>query len=655
VYDFRESNIQNLVAKAGSKNWSVSQDVDVNAQWATLHDRIHELINETIPQQDVCITSRDKTWMTPLTKMMINEKWNAYRRRDWGRFNILKTKCKIEIAKAKSLWAEKMRNSTQGLWKLTKHLSGKAAQDNLQSLVTQCKTPAELAEKVAYNISNDSKIMDDVSDACHDAEGLQKEDLHRNQMRPPDNTWAFKITESDVKHCLSKLSPRKAMGCDRIPNRIYRILAPYIAGPLKNIYQTSLSQRKFPLDWKKAIVVPIPKTSPPLISKLRTISLLPAPAKILEKLVLQNIWKHLEPYIGRNQHAYRRNASISTALIEMVDILTLVFDNPIYTGFGVLNIDFSKAFDRVNHHVLLSRLSSICLGNGFLSWLNSYLTGRSFKVRIQGALSTSHVMHCGVPQGSVLGPALFSVLAGSLPYDQTLDHLVQYADDASFVLPFITRDPEVISQKIRAQLASIEEWCSQNKQTLNLEKSTLIVHMRKPLDLPEIPVRIVSSQKLLGVTLSFNLTWDNHIQAMYRKACQRLHILRVLKRYAHHEELHLVYQALIRSLFDYCCPLFVILPKKLVALIRRTEKRAHKIMFGVDSPCECTMDGLEERRKNMSMKLFSEILDNKNHLLHDRLPTSSNHSSRLSNFSCRTNRRLNSFFPQTTILYNSIH
>ena len=420
---------------------------------------------------------------------------------------------------------------------------------------------------------------------------------------------------------------------------------------LRAIFECSVSQRCFPSEWKRAIVVPIPKTFPPTLNKIRTISLLPTPAKILEKLILKHEYQRIEPLFGPQQHAFRKLASTTTALLTITDSLTKLYDNTKVTGFGVISLDFSKAFDYVDHGTLLEKVQYAHLPKGFARWLQSYLSQRSFQVKIQGKLSSPHAVHAGVPQGSVLGPALFSILVGDLTCNNG-NQLVQYADDANIILPFTTKDPRIIKNVIQTQLKNIETWCAQNKQVLNVEKSKVMICMRSSLDLECLHLPVSKSLKILGVTLSEDLSWDLHIAALCTKACQRLHILRVLKPHTTQEELHQVYIATIRSVFDYCSQVFVHLPIKLTHKIRRIEKRAHRLIFGEEKKCDCLLDGFVQRREKLSLDLFTAILSNSNHPLHNMLPAALSHKSRLASFQCRTKRRINSFFPHTTILYN---
>ena len=114
-----------------------------------------------------------------------------------------------------------------------------------------------------------------------------KSTCHEDHLPSPE-AWCPNISEKEIEGYLRKLDSNKAMGVDQIPNRVYRLLSPFLSIPLKTIFETSVNKQVFPTEWKKAIIVPIPKTNPPSIKKLRTISLLPSPAKILEKLILDS-------------------------------------------------------------------------------------------------------------------------------------------------------------------------------------------------------------------------------------------------------------------------------------------------------------------------------------------------------------------------------
>ena len=159
--------------------------------------------------------------------------------------------------------------------------------------------------------------------------------------------------------------------------------------------------------------------------------------------------------------------------------------------------------------------------------------------------------------------------------------------------------------------------------------------------------------KILGMTINSKLTWDDHIEVACKRSNQRLHILRTLKPHISQIELHQVHIALIRSIFDYCSPVYVKLPNKLCKRVKKVEKRAHRLIYGEDASCSCILDGMISRREELSVRLFFKILHDKHHLLHNKLPHILPHNTRLSNFTCRTNKRLHSYFPYTTQLINT--
>ena len=159
---------------------------------------------------------------------------------------------------------------------------------------------------------------------------------------------------------------------------------------------------------------------------------------------------------------------------------------------------------------------------------------------------------------------------------------------------------------------------------------------------------------LLGVHLNKSFTWHDHVNETCKQASKRLRILRVLKPFVSHEELHQVYVASVRSVFDYACALLVGLDISLSKKLQRIDKRAHRIMFSDQHLCSCERDSLRKRRELLSLKLFRKILSTKHHILEDCLPVPLPSSNRLRNFLCRTQRRQRSFFPQCTVLWNQM-
>lgn len=148
-----------------------------------------------------------------------------------------------------------------------------------------------------------------------------------------------------------------------------------------------------------------------------------------------------------------------------------------------------------------------------------------------------------------------------------------------------------------------------------------MVYMRSSLELECLPLPLTKNLKILGVTLSTDMNWDLHIATLCTKACRRLHILRVLKPHTSQDELHQVYLAIIRPIFDYCSQVFVHLPLKLTHKICRIEKRALRLIFGEEKKCDCLLDGFVQRSEKLSLDLFAAILSNSHHPLHNKLPT----------------------------------
>lgn len=643
VYDFRKSHLNALIKQAEKMKWKeiLNRNMSVDEMCNTFHYQLHCLLISSIPRKTVRLSQRDKEWMTPLTKSLINARWNAYRNKDWEKYEHLKRKVKDEILKAKRITAEKLLETSTGLWKLTRSISGKMKRDEWSSLVNRHGSTQALSDAVAniFEVSAASSKCDPTSE---------------NNNSTQDDDWTVTFSYDDVVRELKTLSPRKSPGSDGIPSLVYSTLANYIAIPLTQLFQASIQQRSFPDSWKYGITVPVPKTSPPDILKLRPITLLPVPSKILERLVMKAMWNYFENSYGPSQHGFRSRASTTTALLHITDQMQQYSDDKKFFGSAVLAFDFSKAFDKMEHHILVDKLEKSSFPRGFILWLTQYLKDRTFSVKIQNTFSRGITVSRGVPQGSIIGPPLFCTFMSDLQPKNDTTTIVKYADDVTLIVPLPTRCPSEIHKSLEDEIDNIQHWCKRNNMELNLNKSKAFLNCRKEVILQKtVSTEIVHEMTILGLKLDKDLNWTSHTSFIIKKCSQRLHALRKLKSFLTNKQLHSVYLAHIRSLLDYCAPVLCGIRKGLNKKFQQIDNRAHRIIYGHASSRTCNCIELSQRRLTLSIKLFNKIL-HEDHILHTKLTRSlRTKPNLLQNIPCRTQKRHNSFFPSITRFYNS--
>ncbi len=455
VYDFRQSHINRLHQLANLVDWDalLYDGSDINEQWIRFHSCLLDLLKRSIPMKSIPITDKDKEWLSPITKMLIMDRWTAFRCGNWPLYRHLKNKVKEEIFKCKRIWAEKLMNTTNGLWKLvSKHRQNRC--NGLSSLV------------------NDFGAEDTLLDRL--ADQLEKHFANNDSCPPPeidvdkDGDWCPEFSVHEVWRQLRRYSINKAPGSDGIPTRIYVELADYIASPLSAIFNQSCRQKRFPDQWKNGIIVPIPKVTPPQIDKLRYVTLLPVPSKILETLVRNSMRDKFESAYGPEQHGFRRNGSSTTALLKISNAAAKFYDDSSNFGAAILSYDLSSAFDCVNHKFAIERLLQLDFPHGFLKWLSSYLDARKGILRVKTSLSRPFKIEKGVPQGSVLGPAIFcTYVSGFSPNSQSVT-AVKYADDFTLIVP-LESDSEVdVQERINEETDNFSKWCKTKDLRMNL-------------------------------------------------------------------------------------------------------------------------------------------------------------------------------------------
>lgn len=629
-YDLRLSNILAFERSFLGNDFSrLYAPNDIDTKCDIFYEFMYDAL-KSIPQKTVYLTNNDAPWISPLLKILINRRWEAYRARNWPLFNNLKAKVKQEIAKAKqSYFHAKCSDSANGLWSFVNIERGKSGRD-----------PCDLLR----HSSNPSEVLNSINEYfCSIANNSRFDFVDRL----PDDGWLPDFTVEDIWSVLSRL-PSKATGSDDVPTALYKKCSLILAEPIHHLINESLRQRRFPRTWKIGDIIPIPKSSENVIEKSRPINLLPIPSKIAERIILSSIRPQLTANLGTNQYGIRKRSSTTHAVIYAHDILTKFADDP-QTGAAVLvSFDLSKAFDRVCHSKLLSLACQMNLPAGFLLLLRNYLSDRQQRVRIDGQKSELMKITGGVPQGSLIGPYLFGLYISSLQPIFLSNHMIKYVDDICLLSR--VRKSTIVQDlaEIEADLANISDWVASNELALNMDKTTGLIHYRggfKHICSIENAIPTVKFQdniRFLGVHLDANLGWRSHVKFVEKKCAQRMYILRRVRSFVGVDDYIKIYQALIRSLIEYCCPAFVGISSTDSNRLEKIQRRCLKIKSR-----NLKLDNIADRRWSQAVNIFNNLEKLETsiaELFPSHLP-----SGRLAVPFCRTLLRQNSFVPRTCI------
>ena len=338
------------------------------------------------------------------------------------------------------------------------------------------------------------------------------------------------ITVNGVKKLLDGLNPYKASGPDNIKPRLLKELSDVIVPILTTIFRLSYETGEIPDAWRTALVTPAFKKGQKYKAEnYRPISLTCVCCKIFELIVTSHIMKHAERsnILFPLQHGFRKGRSCETQLIEFTDDITKNMENGKQTD--VLIMDFSKAFDKVSHSLLLHKLDHYGIRGKTNRWIQAFLTGRSQSVVVvEGQKSQSVDVESGVPQGSVLGPSLFLFYINDIPTG--IDSTVRLFADDTVVYLTISSDNDC--PVLHADLAKLQEWETRWKMAFHPDKCNVlsITRKKKPINhaymLHNHKLEHVTSAKYLGVTFNNEMDFGQHINTITNKASSTLGFLR---------------------------------------------------------------------------------------------------------------------------------
>ena len=266
-----------------------------------------------------------------------------------------------------------------------------------------------------------------------------------------------------------KISSNKASGYDGLSVRVLKKIAPVFANPLRKLLYLSISTNSFPNHWKKAKVIPLHKGGARNdINNYRPISVLPVLSKILERHVSSSLFVFLRDnnLLYELQSVFRSGHSTETALIRLTDPILKNMDDDEVTG--LVFIDFRKAFDVIDHELLLKKLSIYGATISSVAWFKSYLSVRKQFISLGKTTSKQLTVKQGLPQGSILGPVLFLLFVNDMPLHFQKSTMDIYADDTNLSLSSNWKTLPLLNQSLSQDLSEVERWARENKMYLNM-------------------------------------------------------------------------------------------------------------------------------------------------------------------------------------------
>jgi hypothetical protein len=441
---------------------------------------------------------------------------------------------------------------------LLRILSGKRPNQPLNQPIkfgNKCfSKPRAIAEKFCKQFSSVSSHKSNPRSRCVIRKLKQKHQI--------DPTFS-PFTEALTKQAIEKLSSSTAKRSDGLNSLQLKFLGPRGIAFLTKLYNLSLARAEIPAVWKRANIVPIPKPGKPANDSkgYRPISLLSPAVKELEHLLLPYCVDFLPS--AKTQHGYKAGHSTTTPMLPIVTAIATGFNKPKPASrTALVLLDISKAFNSVNHTLLLEKISGTDLHSNITFWLATYLPGRTAVCLFQGAVSSAHACDSGVPQGSVLSPQLFNFFVNDFPADAEINK--SYADN--FGLAERSPDLDVLGQRLTDHQTKMSEWAKAKKLEIAPSKSsvTLFTPMTQQsnccpnVQIDGTPITLEQTPKWLGNILSTHFNSTPQAKSAHGKCSSLLQLLKAMsgQDWGDKETLCLTYKMFLKPVMGFGTPIW---------------------------------------------------------------------------------------------------
>ena len=592
--DFRNFNEKMFVKDMEKAPWGnilAVADDDIDNKVTIFENIYSEIINKHAPYRIFRVTRPASPWLTDDIRKLMDTR-DQYK----NKFNLDKTPETEEIYKTlrntvcQAIRRAKIKTFNDKInSKIKNARQFHQAFKNFSVVESSCNNENEC--NIDPDLLNSTFIKNNNAKLNEDLVTDEVNEILKKSVRP---SFSFvEVSENQVIKMVRSIKTN-ATGIDGISAFFLKLGIEYSVYAFTNIINSSILYKKFPNRWKLALVKPLPKNNNPMcVADYRPISLLPTFSKVIEKLMAKQIIEYLKEtnYFDNLQSAYKHLHSTTTALLNVTDDIYECLENSELV-FLVL-LDYSKAFDCANHRLILAKLKAAGFRNDSLEWVFSYLNGRSQKVILNTGESGWSETQNGVPQGSVLGPLLFTVLVSDLRDAIKRGRYHMYADDTQLYYSCKCENVQNTIKDINSDLERVSKYSKRNCLKLNAEKSKFIIfgsrqNLKKLKNIDLDPIKIDNNiiereyeAKNLGLVMDEELNWTRHVNLSIAKAYGKLKQAFRFKNFLSDSSKSNLTETYILSQFNYGDLLLQNLSGQLQNKIQKVQNRCVRFTFGL--------------------------------------------------------------------------